>query len=95
MLVLWGLLGNICGGDTVKEIGSKGADSRPEQVMRGRDFRSRALHLSHGKADSAMYPDTYHSTSTSITGEQAPGLHPLDLDEMRTSVSIKSTPMLS
>lgn len=38
MLMLWRLLGNIYGGDTVKEIGFKGGDSRPAQVMRGKDY---------------------------------------------------------
>lgn len=53
-------------------------------------LESRALHLAHGKAVSAMYPDTDHSTSTSIRRKQAPGLHPLNLDKMRISVSIIS-----
>lgn len=31
MMMLWGLLGNICEGDGVKEIGFQGGDSRPAQ----------------------------------------------------------------
>lgn len=63
-----------------------GGDSRPTQQpsneSKGR-IESRALHLSHGKAVSAMYPDTDHSTSASIRGKQAPGLPPLSLNNMR------------
>lgn len=70
--MLWWLLGDICGADTVKEIGFQGGDSRPAQQpsnkSKGR-IKSRALHLSHGKAVSAMYPDEDHATSASVRGK--------------------------
>lgn len=68
------------GGDTVKEIGFQGGDSRLVQQSsnesKGR-VEIRAVHLSHGKAVSTMYSDTDHSISTSVRRKQKCCIQPI------------------